>query len=85
MAGQQQPDGDLPLVWLPAARDEEDEAAWERGAPHTQTLAAGSGHRRRMALLLRLGEKRILRASIRAIVTAFNALNFAPAELDEAD
>ena len=38
-----------------------------------------------MALLLRLGEKRILRASIRAIDTAFNALNFAPAELDEAD
>ena len=64
---------------------EEDEAAWERWAPHTQTLAAVSGHRRRMALLLRLGEKRILRASIRAIDTAFNALNFAPAELDEAD
>ena len=38
-----------------------------------------------LALLLRLGEKRILRASIRAIDTAFNALNFAPAELDEAD
>ena len=60
---------------------EEDEEAAERWAAHTQSLAAVSGYRRRMALLLRLGEKRILRATIKAIDGAFNALNFV--DLDE--
>ena len=55
---------------------EEDEEAAARWAPHTQTLAAEHAYRRRMALLLRLGEKRILRASIKKIDADYNKLNF---------
>lgn len=59
---------------------EDDEEAAARWAPHTQTLAAEHAYRQRMALLLRLGEKRILRGSIKAIDSAFNALNFGDVE-----
>lgn len=62
---------------------EEDEEAAARWAAHTQSLAAVSGYRRRMALLLRLGEKRILRATIKAIDNAFNALNFGDMDEEE--
>jgi hypothetical protein len=43
-------------------------------------------YRRRMALLLRVGEKRILRATVKAIGAAFNALNFAqpPSQVEDA-
>jgi len=46
-----------------------------RWAPHTKTLAAVSAYRYRMALLLRLSEKRILRAAVAKIDAAFNQLN----------
>jgi hypothetical protein len=62
---------------------EEDEEAAARWAAHTQSLAAVSGYRRRMALLLRLGEKRILRATVKAIDSAFNALNFGDLDDEE--
>lgn len=54
---------------------EEDEEAEMRWAPHTKTLAAVSAYRYRMALLLRLSEKRILRAAVAKIDAAFNQLN----------
>ena len=44
---------------------DEDEEAAERWASHEATLAAADAYRRRMALLLRLGEKRILKATLR--------------------
>jgi hypothetical protein len=53
----------------------EDEASVVRWSSHLQTQAAVSAWRRRVALGLRVSEKRVLTECIKAIDSAFNGLN----------